>query len=419
MRLRAIIALVVTVGIGACGDPDDWASCFDCRSPIYAAEDLVSTGLDPAHSADHPSLDLMLLTNLGDPLEPGFGGFDPTAWAHRVSFSGNYLFPSPDVPCESSADCPVGFECLAAVTPLTRGEDPAHACGQAIRIEAESGLAWEAVPEGLVDIVLILELAETLAGIDSEGQFDSSCATDPAAEFVSAARSLVLRWERRVGDSADTQMCLVLEDAIPRFVPSAAECFSPPGDRIVRALGESTVRASGAPQTLNAIARVAEGAPWREGSSRHVILFTEGNGVSGTAQEEADAVRLAREVGLVVHVIHLDTAVPEYCAFATGGPDAATHRIAADTGGTYQYATTTASLHPAYVSLMGTILSRYTLDLSIGRDDGTPIPPGEYRVSTELALDYDGHVLTLPFVGDEVDPYSAMTVDNRWTLIVE
>lgn len=354
-----------------------------------------------------------------DPISVGGSG---NFRAEDITFSQqSFMYPSPDIACTGDGDCPAPYDCVP-INPSLSGSETA--CGLQVSVQAFQGsLEYQDGTSEQKRSVLLMDFSESLSGIDAEGSFDPSCATDPEDERVSAARAFVLRYERTSSFSEDTRFCVAKFSgdgpAGTFFLPSEASCLTGDYDTVVTQLGTLTVGEEPGSPMWSAVGVVAgDTSPLTTAAGdRSIILFTDGldDAELGSFDEALAAVQAE---GIEVHVVQLDTTPNDEaaCGFSAIGPEDELARIACETGGSYQYAADPATLRPLYTSLAHVLSEYYTVRLEIPQLGAADIEPGRYRIATVMTVNLLGETQSFSFAGDQTDPASQDIVDTRLTV---
>ncbi len=354
-----------------------------------------------------------------DPISVGGSG---NFRAEDITFGAQtFMYPSPDIACTGDGDCPAPYDCVP-INPSLSGSETA--CGMEVSVQAFQGsLAYEEGSSEQKRSVLLMDFSESLSGINAEGDFDPSCATDPADERVSAARAFVLRYERVSSFSEDSRFCVAKFSgdgpAGTFFLPSEASCLTGDYDTVVSQLGTLTVGEEPGSPMWAAVGVVAgDTSPLTTAAGdRSIILFTDGldDAEIGSFQEALAAVQ---DEEIEVHVVQLDTTPNDEtaCGFTAIGPEDELARLACETGGTFQYASDPATLRPMYTALAHTLGEYYTVRLEVPQLGASDIDPGRYRIATTMTVNLLGETQSISFAGDQTDPASADIVDTRLTV---
>jgi len=366
--------------------------------------------------------------------------------ASNIGIDEAVLYPSPDIPCATDADCadsPVPNSlCLRLNSDDDRSETVCGAPTSVGILQDGLSLVPGEAASGSKGVYVTMANGDSIKGF-FEGESGDEFSSDPDGVRLDAVTTFLDRFDA-AGFNDESVACLSVfagasdTDHVTWLPDGEDNCFislaDPDGRSSERIADLQQVRVGRLPSAaggravdaaisegIDAFLGASEGAS--EGVSarfdRHLVVFTDGpdDGADGGSNPVNGAYRYTRlvqranDANIKVHIIQLDASPT---VGETGALDEYA-RMACETGGTYQYVRDPEGLRGAFRSLAIGLDRRYALQLQFPDLEG--LPAGAYRLSARVLMAVGGTTRDVYLNGDNTtvlgDP-----IDTRLTLFV-
>ncbi len=366
-----------------------------------------------------------------------------TFTSSSVQLADAFLYPAPDVPCTTPADCE-GLELDAPQCVPLNDTDPnsATVCAEPIdpRIFQDS-LRLLPAEEVSNDKAIFVGLADgvTIRGTNPEtGAPSERFSTDPDDIRLDATTTLLER-AAASGLGADTVACVVTyngpsenEGFVEDLSGDGTTCLEPLSTILApeSAFRDALVAVPFHEGVIDGVATGAAGgdrpvfAAVREGLDRlggqtsatlerHVIIFTDGPDTGSNPNNRAYSLeritQLADDFGARVHIVHLDNPAEE----PRTGPLDEFAQVACATEGTYVYAEQPEGLRSHMRNVGFALRNRYGLRMQV--PELAFRAAGAYRVSARMTVTLGSSERTVYLNGDNTVAFGAPT-DTRMVI---
>jgi hypothetical protein len=328
-----------------------------------------------------------------------------------IRFVNTVLYPIPDVPCTGDGQCTAPFTCQR----LNPAGDSSQACGLPVPVQTlQRGVVYD---EGAANkfLAIVMDYSASLGGVDAQGNFDSSRATDRLDQRLAAVRPFARNFfGTTVG--RNQQACVVsfggsdLGGVV--FQPTPAQCMTANQTEVDGELARLGIGEQGLSPVWTAVhATITEQLATRNGD-RILVLFTDGLDDSSVTFDFEDVLATAVDNSVRIHIVHLDNPP---AGVARTGPADEYARLACATGGSYQYATSPNDLRSYYSTLGHTVPSWYEVQgqvIALG-DPALALPNGCYRLALGAGITINGREVTIQLAADKTDASTQQIIDDR------